>query len=154
MALSGRHLEQLPLTTAEQKASRKRALQREQYAAKKAGKCPVAVKERAVGVSRLEPKRHVCGAEATRKGMCRRHYNRKYLKVRANQAGGGGEWGLRRPFADWQLPGSMSDIQHECLAGLPIDTHYEACLEAMNAADPSNTLTAIYEKPGRKKSKS
>jgi hypothetical protein len=65
----------------------------------------------------------------------------------------GGEWGNFRHFAEWQLPGSASDLQLECLEALPLWKTYEQTIEDMNAADPSNILAPIYEKPASRKSK-
>ncbi len=131
-------------------AETKRLLSRQQYAAKKSGQCPAVVNKRRVrGAFGVE--KRVCGAEATRKGFCRIHYNKKFLMVPANQAGGSS--GRFRPFADWQLPGHMSDAQHDCLAALPLNMGYLECIEVMNAADPGNLLIPITEKSGSRKSK-
>lgn len=148
-ALGGRSLE-VCMPSSEQRLKARRLLAKEQYAAKRDGKCPAVVKERKTSWA-SEPKKRCCGAVATRKGLCRRHYNKKILRIRTNQAGG--EWGNTRHFADWQLPGSMTDIQHECLAALPLYKTYEDCIEAMNGVDPTNILLPIYEKPASRKSK-
>lgn len=149
-ALGGRTLEG-PAASALQLSAARKLLARQQYAAKRDGKCPAIVKERNTSWPN-EPKKRCCGAVATRMGLCRRHYNKKFLHIRTNQAGG--LWGNTRHFAEWQLPGNMSDKQHECLMALPLATAYEDCIAAMNSADPANILTPIYEKPASRKSKS
>lgn len=95
--------------------------------------------------------RWICGALAVRNGLCRKHYNIKCLGVQPAVRGSGR--GKTRPFAGWQLPGSMTDKQHERLRELPCETPYEDCIVEMSAADPSNILKPIYEKPGSRKSK-
>lgn len=149
-ALGGRRPE-TPVANALQRSDAQKLLARQQYAAKRDGKCPAIVKERNTSWPN-EPKKRCCGAVATRMGLCRRHYNKKFLHIRANQAGG--LWGNTRHFAEWQLPGNMSDKQHECLMALPLATAYEDCIAAMNSTDPANILTPIYEKPASRKSKS
>jgi len=91
----------------------------------------------------------VCGTFATNHGLCRKHYNLKYLKVPPIQPGAGA---TMRPFAGWQLPGNMTEKQHEGLRALPLRTGYAHCIEALNALDPSNILEAIFEKPASRKS--
>ncbi len=125
------------------KENARKALKQAQSIARKDGKCCADVQPSRRWDRPDAPKR-VCGAEATRQGYCRKHYNRKVLKIRSRQQGYGGKC---RPFADWQLPGNMSDAQHECLQGLPLSTSYDDCVTAMNAADPSNLLAPIYERP-------
>lgn len=126
----------------EKEKEKEKVLKRLQYAAKKDCLCHTVVTlRRRPGEDQVEPERRVCRAVATREGLCRNHYNRKFLKIR------------RRQFAEWQLPGNMSDLQHVCLAARPFTTTYEDCIEAMNAADPGNILKPIYEKPASRKSK-
>lgn len=94
--------------------------------------------------------RWVCDTFAVRRGLCRKHYNLKYLYVQPAVPGSGR--GKTRPFAGWQLHGSMTDKQHERLRELPLAMAYEDCIAEMNATDPSNILPLIYEKLGSRKS--
>ena len=130
------------LSRSERAAVRKEALKASKKIARKEGRCTFEVTgspaDKAEGREKV-----ICGAFATRRGLCRKHYNLKFFKVRPYQTGVGKK---RRPFIGSQLPGNMSDLQHECLTKLPLGMSYEACLEAMNLADPDNHLEPIYPK--------
>lgn len=129
--------------------AKERSLKESQKRAKREGKCPFLANTSHRAFD-LEREQGVCGTFAVRRGLCRKHYNLKYLKVPPLQPGTGR---TMRPFAGWQLPGNMTDEQHDCLRSLPLKTSYADALAAMNAADPRVKLEAIGEKPGLKKSK-
>ncbi|MCS4240922.1 hypothetical protein M2418_000424 [Rhizobium sp. BIGb0125] len=127
----------------------KKLLKERQKRARKENLCTALVKagkkDRELG-----REKDVCGTFATNHGLCRKHYNLKYLKVPPIQPGAGA---TMRPFAGWQLPGNMTEKQHEGLRALPLRTSYADCLEVLIALDPSNILEAICEKPASMKSK-